>query len=102
LVSHIYAPYKTRGVHLAFVVKYTTTGQDHLKPHHDAATYSLVITLNRPGIDFQGGGTRFVKQDITHIGSQGHCTIHPGRLTHYHEGVKITGGERYIMVTFVT
>lgn len=102
LVSHIYAPYKTRGVHLAFVVKYTTTGQDHLKPHHDAATYSLVITLNRPGIDFQGGGTRFVKQDITHIGTQGHCTIHPGRLTHYHEGVKITGGERYIMVTFVT
>lgn len=27
--------------------------------------------------------------------------MHPGRLTHYHEGLKVTNNTRYIMVSFV-
>ena len=72
-----------------------------LQPHHDSATYSFVITLNTPGIDFTGGGTRFIKQKVTIQGKKGWCTIHPGKLTHYHEGLPITSGKRFIMVSFV-
>lgn len=27
--------------------------------------------------------------------------MHPGRLTHYHEGLEVTNGTRYIMISFV-
>ena len=27
--------------------------------------------------------------------------MHPGRLTHYHEGLYTTKGTRYIMISFV-
>ena len=27
--------------------------------------------------------------------------MNPGRLTHYHEGLRVTGGTRYIMVSFI-
>ena len=101
LVSYLYSPFKTTGINIAFVVKYELGKQNHLKPHHDSATYSLVLTLNRPNIDFEGGGTRFVKQNVTTQGKKGYCAIHPGRLTHYHEGIPITKGKRYIMVSFI-
>ena len=101
LVSYLYSPYKTTGLNIAFVVKYEIGHQKELMPHHDSATYSTVVTLNRPGKDFTGGGTRFVKEDVTCPGKKGYCTIHPGRLTHYHEGLPITSGKRYIMVSFV-
>ena len=64
-------------------------------------SYSFVLTLNRPGIDFKGGGTRFLRQNVIAPGKKGWATIHPGRLTHYHEGLPITDGTRYIMVSFV-
>ena len=92
---------ETTGLNIGFVVKYEMGGQQHLSPHHDSASYSLVITLNRPNIDFEGGGTRFVKQNVMTQGKKGYCTLHPGRLTHYHEGLPITKGKRFIMVSFV-
>ena len=101
LVSHLYSPFKTNGLNIAFVVKYEMGNQEHLSPHHDSAAYSIVITLNRPNIDFTGGGTRFVKQDVSVQGKKGWATIHPGRLTHYHEGLPITSGKRFIFVSFV-
>lgn len=101
LVNYLYSPFPTKKIHIAFIVKYEMGHQEFLKPHHDNANYSLVITLNRPNIDFEGGGTRFVKQDVVSQGKMGYCCIHPGRITHYHEGLPITKGERYIMVSFV-
>ena len=101
LVSFLYSPFKTHGLNIAFVVKYEMGHQTDLMPHHDSATYSTVITLNKPGIDFTGGGTRFVKQDVICKGKKGWCTLHPGKLTHYHEGLPITSGKRFIFVSFI-
>jgi len=101
VVSHLYSPFKTNGLHIAFVVKYEMGQQENLNPHHDSSTYSINITLNSPGKDFQGGGTRFIKQDTTIHTKKGWATIHPGRLTHYHEGLPITSGKRFIFVSFV-
>jgi hypothetical protein len=32
---------------------------------------------------------------------RGWALIHPGRLTHFHEGLPVTKGKRYIMVSFI-
>ena len=101
LVSYLYAPFKTNGLNIAFVVKYEMGNQEHLNPHHDASVYSINITLNTPGVDFTGGGTRFVKQNKSVQVKKGWALIHPGRLTHYHEGLPITKGKRFIFVSFV-
>lgn len=89
-----------------FVVKYTLSGQYYLRPHHDASTFTLNIALNRGGLDadYQGGGVRFLRYNCTVSGEDlrvGWSLMHPGRLTHYHEGLLLKGGTRYIMVTFV-
>jgi procollagen-lysine,2-oxoglutarate 5-dioxygenase len=87
---------------LNFVVRYRPSEQDHLRPHHDASTYTINIALNRPHEDFQGGGCRFVRYNCSVLDTRvGWSFIHPGRLTHYHEGLKVTGGTRYIMVSFI-
>jgi GR25 family glycosyltransferase involved in LPS biosynthesis len=101
VVSHLYAPFKTNGINIAFVVKYEMGKQQQLVPHHDSSAYSINIALNTPGVDFEGGGTRFVKQDTVVHGKKGWAIIHPGRLTHYHEGLPITNGKRFIFVSFV-
>jgi lysyl hydroxylase/galactosyltransferase/glucosyltransferase/procollagen-lysine,2-oxoglutarate 5-dioxygenase len=101
LVSHLYSPFKTTGLNIAFVVKYEMGNQEHLNPHHDSSAYSINITLNTPNVDFTGGGTRFINQDVSIQGKKGWATIHPGRLTHYHEGLPITKGKRLIFVSFV-
>ena len=31
----------------------------------------------------------------------GSIIIHPGRITHYHEGLPINSGTRYILVSFI-
>lgn len=85
-----------------FVVRYKPKKQDFLKPHHDSSTFTINVALNRPGIDFEGGGCRFLRYDCKVVDNQrGWALIHPGRLTHYHEGLKTTNGTRYIMVSFV-
>ena len=46
---------------LIFVVRYIPTKQSFLRPHHDSSTYTINVGLNRPGLDYQGGGARFIR-----------------------------------------
>lgn len=50
---------------LDFIVRYRPSGQASLRPHFDASTFSIGVTLNTRGIDFEGGGTRFVRQNCS-------------------------------------
>jgi len=85
-----------------FVVKYNPLGQASLRPHHDSSTYTINVALNSPGKDYQGGGCHFLryKCKVTDM-KVGWMLMHPGRLTHYHEGLEVTNGTRYIMISFV-
>lgn len=50
----------------------------------------------------QGGGCRFLRYDCSiQAPRKGWTLMHPGRLTHYHEGLPTTAGVRYIAVSFV-
>lgn len=99
VASKMYHSYKTKGINISFVVKYSMDGQRELKPHHDASTYTVNICLND---EFEGGGCHFIRQDCLLEHRQvGYVSIHPGRLTHYHEGRQITAGTRYILVSFI-
>lgn len=85
-----------------FIVRYRPDEQPSLRPHHDSSTYTINIALNRPGIDYEGGGCRFLRYNCSVIDSrEGWSLMHPGRLTHYHEGLRTTKGTRYIMISFV-
>ncbi|KAJ8254739.1 hypothetical protein GJAV_G00196850 [Gymnothorax javanicus] len=85
-----------------FVVRYRPDEQPSLRPHHDSSTFTINIALNRKGIDYQGGGCRFLRYDCkVEAPRKGWSFMHPGRLTHYHEGLPTTQGTRYIMVSFV-
>ncbi|XP_015254346.1 PREDICTED: procollagen-lysine,2-oxoglutarate 5-dioxygenase 1 [Cyprinodon variegatus] len=87
---------------LAFVVRYKPDEQPYLRPHHDASTFTINIALNEVGTDYQGGGCRFLRYDCSiQAPRKGWALMHPGRLTHYHEGLPTTAGVRYIAVTFV-
>jgi procollagen-lysine,2-oxoglutarate 5-dioxygenase, invertebrate len=87
---------------LNFVVRYRPGEQEFLTPHHDASTYTINIALNTPKVDFEGGGCRFVRYNCSVVDTKkGWGMIHPGRLTHYHEGLRVTNGTRYIMVAFI-
>lgn len=48
-----------------FVVRYKPDEQAALRPHHDASTYSIDIALNRLGVDYDGGGVRFLRYNCT-------------------------------------
>lgn len=87
---------------LNFVVKYDINRQRSLRPHHDSSTFTVNIALNSLGVDFEGGGCRFLRYNCSITATKkGWMLMHPGRLTHYHEGLPITKGTRYIMVSFV-
>jgi len=87
---------------LNFVVKYSADGQPFLRKHHDSSTFSINLALNKAGEDFEGGGTRFTRQDCTILNNTvGSILMHPGRLTHQHEGLHVTRGTRYIIVGFI-
>jgi GR25 family glycosyltransferase involved in LPS biosynthesis len=98
LVSEHWGHYKTKGINIAFIVKYKSDEFYKLEPHHDASSYTLNICLND---DFKGGSIHFVKKNkkIDHI--KNHGIIHPGRVTHYHEGLIVTEGTKYILVSFI-
>ncbi len=99
VVSAVYNGYNTKGINIAFIVKYSMDGQRDLVPHHDASVYTINVCLNR---DYTGGGCKFIRQNcVVDDKEVGEVTIHPGRLTHYHEGLAVTSGERYILVSFV-
>ena len=54
------------------------------------------------GFCWQGGGCRFLRYDCNVTDTRkGWMMMHPGRLTHYHEGLTTTAGTRYILVSFV-
>ena len=88
----------TSGYYIAFVARYTMDTQRDLKAHHDTSVYSTLTCLNT---EFEGGGTRFIRQNYTHNPKKvGVTSIHPGRCTHFHAGNAITSGKRYILVSF--
>lgn len=102
IASKLYSQYKTHGPNITFVVKYTPDGQPDLMPHHDSSVYTINVALNTYGKDYEGGGCRFIRQNYTVKGNPpGYCLMHPGRLTHYHEGLPTTAGTRYILVSFI-
>ncbi|KAK7129497.1 hypothetical protein R3I94_017648 [Phoxinus phoxinus] len=85
-----------------FVVRYRPDEQPSLRPHHDSSTFTINVALNSKGTDYEGGGCRFLRYDCkVESPRKGWSFMHPGRLTHYHEGLPTTQGTRYIMVSFV-
>ncbi|CAF0816227.1 unnamed protein product [Rotaria sp. Silwood1] len=87
---------------LNFVVRYMPEYQNKLRPHHDASTYTINIALNDVGKDYEGGGCRFLRYNCTVDATRrGWALMHPGRLTHLHEGLPVIKGRRYIMVSFI-
>ncbi|CAF3679853.1 unnamed protein product [Rotaria sordida] len=87
---------------LSFVVRYMPDRQNKLRPHDDASTYTVNLALNDVGKDFEGGGCRFARYNCSVVSTRrGWALLQPGRLTHLHEGLPITKGIRYIMVSFV-
>uniref|UniRef100_A0A8D3C6C8 Procollagen-lysine,2-oxoglutarate 5-dioxygenase 1 n=1 Tax=Scophthalmus maximus TaxID=52904 RepID=A0A8D3C6C8_SCOMX len=103
ITEKMYPGYYTKAqFDLAFVVRYKPDEQPSLKPHHDASTFTINIALNQVGLDYQGGGCRFLRYDCSvEAPRKGWALMHPGRLTHYHEGLPTTAGVRYIAVSFV-
>uniref|UniRef100_A0A183E7K5 Fe2OG dioxygenase domain-containing protein n=1 Tax=Gongylonema pulchrum TaxID=637853 RepID=A0A183E7K5_9BILA len=87
---------------MMFVVRYRPDEQASLRPHHDASTYSIDVALNKRGVDYEGGGVRFLRYNCTFdADTVGYSMIFPGRLTHLHEGLATTQGTRYIAVSFI-
>uniref|UniRef100_A0A8C1SK21 procollagen-lysine 5-dioxygenase n=1 Tax=Cyprinus carpio TaxID=7962 RepID=A0A8C1SK21_CYPCA len=99
----VFSGYYTKGYAIMnFVVKYTPNRQAYLRPHHDSSTFTINIALNNKGLDFQGGGCRFHRYNCSiESPRKGWSFMHPGRLTHLHEGLPTTNGTRYIAVSFV-
>ncbi|PWA18176.1 hypothetical protein CCH79_00004136 [Gambusia affinis] len=99
----VFSGYYTKGYALMnFVVKYTPHRQAFLRPHHDSSTFTINIALNNKNTDFQGGGCRFHRYNCSiESPRKGWSFMHPGRLTHLHEGLPTTNGTRYIAVSFV-
>ena len=91
--------FSTKEQNISFVVKYSLDGQRELNPHHDSSAYTVNMCLNS---DFSGGGCRFIKQNKVIINKEiGSVVIHPGRVTHYHEGLPISDGIRYVLISFI-
>ncbi|XP_056306418.1 procollagen-lysine,2-oxoglutarate 5-dioxygenase 2 isoform X2 [Danio aesculapii] len=99
----VFSGYYTKGYAIMnFVVKYTPDRQAYLRPHHDSSTFTINIALNNKGLDFLGGGCRFHRYNCSiESPRKGWSFMHPGRLTHLHEGLPVTNGTRYIAVSFV-
>uniref|UniRef100_G1R9Y5 procollagen-lysine 5-dioxygenase n=1 Tax=Nomascus leucogenys TaxID=61853 RepID=G1R9Y5_NOMLE len=102
MTENLFPPLPQARAVMNFVVRYRPDEQPSLRPHHDSSTFTLNVALNHKGLDYEGGGCRFLRYDCM-ISSprKGWALLHPGRLTHYHEGLPTTWGTRYIMVSFV-
>ena len=101
IVEKFYLGFETKDTNISFIVKYSMDGQKKLRPHHDSSSYTVNIALNNPD-EYEGGGTHFIKTDYTKKNCQmGTMLLHPGRVTHYHQGLPITKGKRYILVAFI-
>jgi hypothetical protein len=89
--------YAFKRVNLAFVARYTPDTQPHLRPHHDASAFTVVVGLNT---GFSGGGTFFEAQKLTLCPGVGQAILHPGRCTHRHGALPVVEGTRYVLVSF--
>ncbi|KAL9905595.1 procollagen-lysine,2-oxoglutarate 5-dioxygenase-like [Glossina fuscipes] len=84
------------------VVRYRTEEQPSLMPHDDFSTYTINMALNNVDIDFQGGGVHFLRYNCSITNNKkGWILMHPGSLSHFHEGLPITNGTRYIMISHI-
>lgn len=103
ITETMYPGYYTKCIsYLNFVVRYKPDEQPLLTPHHDASTFTINVALNSKEIDYEGGGCRFIRYNCSvEAPRKGWALMHPGRLTHYHEGLRTTAGTRYIAVSFV-
>lgn len=100
VMSYLYK-YKTKGYNISFIARYKFGEQIKLAPHHDASNYTTNIALNTQDVDYVGGGSKFLflNTSITH-NKKGYVSLHPGKISHYHEGMSISSGTRYILVSF--
>jgi hypothetical protein len=82
-----------------FIAKYDgnqENTQKSLNPHQDGSEFSFIICLNE---DYEGGGTRFVKQNKTIHLNTGDVVVFCGQTEH--EGLDVTNGVRYILPGFL-
>lgn len=98
LISRHWGSFKTKDLNIGFIVKYEHDKFYKLGPHHDSSSYTINISLND---EYEGGEVNFIKKKKRIRNKKGYALIHPGRITHYHEGLPITGGTKYICVSFV-
>ncbi|XP_059831029.1 multifunctional procollagen lysine hydroxylase and glycosyltransferase LH3-like isoform X2 [Hypanus sabinus] len=103
VTEKLYPGYYTKAeAVMNFMVRYRPDEQPSLRPHHDSSTFTINIALNTKGVDYEGGGCRFLRYNCSvESPRKGWSLMHPGRLTHFHEGLPTTRGTRYIMVSFV-
>ena len=84
-----------------FVARYDMAGQRSLRPHLDGSDLSFVCALN---LDFEGGGTLFHMPEghenvLVRQRGLGDTWMFSGR--HWHSGVSIEAGTRYILAGLV-
>jgi nuclear transport factor 2 (NTF2) superfamily protein len=80
-----------------FLVKYNENLQNELELHKDGSIISLNISLSE-STDYEGGGTLF-SDGIHYTLEQGDMLVHCGKVKH--AGMKITKGNRYLLVAFI-
>lgn len=82
-----------------FIAKYDgneRNTQKRLEPHVDGSEFSFIIALNE---DYEGGGTRFIKENKTIHLNRGDIVVFCGQTKH--EGLEVTKGVRYILPGFI-
>jgi len=82
-----------------FIAKYdgnNKNSQKSLRKHIDAYEFSFIIGLND---NYQGGGTRFIKDNNIVKLNKGDIVIFCGQT--YHEGLHVHSGIRYILPGFL-
>ncbi len=84
-----------------FLARYVPEAQGHLSVHHDASDLTALVNLSEPDVDFDGGGTWFLRQKKLYRPPKGSLSIHPGNITHKHGARSVTKGTRFIMVSFM-
>jgi hypothetical protein len=100
LVEICFDGYNVKTINGSFVLKYSMNTQQSMGLHFDdQSDVSLTIALNDA---FEGGGLSFPRYDWTSKGVEpGTAILFPGRVTHRHEGLQITKGERYALVMWL-
>jgi hypothetical protein len=91
----------------AFCIVYDAGGQKGLKKHTDGRKEgaTLLLLLSTPGVDFEGGGTRFfpsvLEPSFDAKPAKGSTVVFPSD-TLQHEGLPIKRGRRLLVCVFAT